>query len=119
METTSIAPKALTREEIITDGGIPSEVFDYIDKELRGDWFPATDRLGERYEDWKTEKRMEIDGHWKWDLTLERPGPRTKKGYIRVIGPANNTFAQSVYYRGPLTIESAQEAISVARNLMD
>ena len=48
---------SLSREEIITDGGIPEEIFDYIDGELsnaaRGFWTATAGWDGVRYHNWQ------------------------------------------------------------------
>lgn len=115
----SIAPLPLSREEIITEGGIPAEIFDYVDKALEDPltlqratgisyWFPCT---------WEAAREIRIDKNRSLFFLMQGPGKSAKRGYIRVVDTGiQNAWKKSVF-RGPLTLKGAQSAIAKVSDL--
>jgi hypothetical protein len=120
LETVNMGgPPQITREQMITEGGIPAAIFDYLDKALEDPeilrdaqgisyWYPFAWEIGREIR--ITEKRSVL-------FLMEGPGGDTKRGYVRVVDTeAKNAWKKPVF-RGPLTLASAKSAVSAIRKI--
>jgi hypothetical protein len=119
MSERSIAPLPVTREQIITEGGIPAEIFDYVDKAFKDPsvlqsatgvsyWFPCAG-----------EAMREIRINEKRSLFFSMIGPQTLagKGHVRLVDTTAKDAWKKPALRGPLTLKMAQSAVAAIRKL--
>jgi hypothetical protein len=119
MSKQTIAPLPVTREQIITEGGIPAEIFDYVDKALKDPsvlqsatgvsyWFP-----------WTGEAMCEIQINKEHSLFFSMIGSQSivGKGQVRLIDTSAKDAWKKPALRGPLTLKMAQSAVAAIRKL--
>jgi hypothetical protein len=109
-----IAPLPVSREQIVTDGGIPAKIFDYVDKALEdpdtlqratgvSDWFPCA---------WETLREIQISKERSLLLLMQGPDGSSNKGHIRVVDTGEKDAWKKPAFRGSLTLKSAQSAVA-------
>ena len=109
----------MTREQIITEGGIPAKIFDYVDKALEdpdtlqqatgiSDWFPCT---------WEAFREIQISKEHSLLFFMQGPDGSSDKGHIRVIDTSRKNAWKKPVFRGALTLKSAQSAIATIREI--
>lgn len=118
-ETIDITPLALTREEIITEGGIPAEIFDYVDKALEDPdtlqrangvsyWFPTG---------WESVREIRISKEQSLFFLMQGTDGSSDNGRIRIVDTSKRNAWKRPVFRGPLTFKSAQAAVAKIRDL--
>jgi hypothetical protein len=119
MSTINIAPLPVIREQIITKGGIPAEIFDYVDKAFEDEsvlqsaigvsyWYPSG---------YATVRDIQLSKEHSICFYMADEGG-TRKSNIRVINCTGSKNAwKKPAYKGPLTLKSAQAAVAVIRTL--